>query len=181
MYKIQIDENITLRRILPEDAETVYHAIDTNRVHLSAFLPFVEITNNSADTLVFIRSLLNEEGKMCNPVYVVEYQSEFCGLAGYTNRNNENKKLELGYWLTEKFLQKGIMTSTVRALVNIAFDVMDMNSIRIKCAVNNEKSKGIPVRLGFKSEGIERQGELFPDGRFVDLEVFSVLAEEWRG
>lgn len=27
--------------------------------------------------------------------------------------------------------------------------------------------------LGFKFEGVERAGELFPDGRFVDLEVYS--------
>ena len=154
---------------------------DSNRVHLSAFLPFVEFTKSSEDTLSFIKTLFNAEGKMPIPTYVVEYQGEFCGLAGYNGANNGNKKLQIGYWLTEKFLKKGIMTLTVRALVNIAFDVMDMNSIRIKCAVNNEQSRAIPLRLGFKSEGVERQGELYADGSFADLEVFSILAEEWRG
>ncbi len=57
---------------------------------------------------------------------------------------------------------------------------MDMNSIPFRCVINNEKSRAISIRPDFKSEGIERYGKLYPDGRYVGLEVIRVLVEKWR-
>ena len=65
-------------------------------------------------------------------------------------------------------------------LIDYAFDELELNRIAIKCAVGNQPSKNIPMRLGFVFEGIERDGELFPDGHFVDLEVYSLLKKEWK-
>ena len=55
---------------------------------------------------------------------------------------------------------------------------MAMNRIEIKCAIGNTPSSSIPQRLVFKFEGIERAGELFPDGCFKDLEIYSILKDE---
>ena len=54
-----------------------------------------------------------------------------------------------------------------------------MNRIQIQCAVGNTKSSNIPRRLGFTLEGIARAGELQADGRFSDIEVYSLLREEY--
>ena len=45
--------------------------------------------------------------------------------------------------------------------------------IQIKCAVENRSSSNIPKRLGFKFEGIERDGEPLIGNVFTDLEVYS--------
>jgi len=50
--------------------------------------------------------------------------------------------------------------------------------VQIKCAVGNLPSKNVPKRLGFKLEGIERQGELLSGNIFTDLEIFSKLKNE---
>jgi len=55
-----------------------------------------------------------------------------------------------------------------------------MNRIQIKCASGNIPSKKIPQRLGFSLEGIERDGELLSDGKFTDLEVYSMLKKDFR-
>lgn len=53
-----------------------------------------------------------------------------------------------------------------------------MNRIQIKCAVGNRPSNAIPLRLGFKFEGIEREGELLASGYYADINVYSILKKE---
>jgi ribosomal-protein-serine acetyltransferase len=67
------------------------------------------------------------------------------------------------------------MTESVKLLVKFAFEELNINRIQIRCAVGNTQSSNISKKLGFKFEGIEREGELFPDGSFKDLEVYSIL------
>lgn len=64
--------------------------------------------------------------------------------------------------------------------MTFAFDEMEMNRIQIRCGVGNEPSRCIPIRLGYQFEGVEHAGELFPDGRFMDLEVYSMLNGDFR-
>ena len=53
--------------------------------------------------------------------------------------------------------------------------VHNINRLQIKCAVANSASRNIPLRLGFRLEGIERAGELLTGGIFTDLAVYSRL------
>jgi ribosomal-protein-serine acetyltransferase len=55
---------------------------------------------------------------------------------------------------------------------------MGMHRVQIRVSVDNLRSKSIPIRLGFKFEGIERDGE-FLNGHYTDLEVYSILKNEW--
>jgi hypothetical protein len=47
-----------------------------------------------------------------------------------------------------------------------------------QCGVGNQPSRNIPHRLEFHFEGIERAGELYPDGKFIDIKVYSKLRDE---
>ena len=66
------------------------------------------------------------------------------------------------------------MTLSGKVLINYIFDVMNLNRIQLKAATGNFKSQRVAERLGFMTEGIERDGELHNRG-FVDLVVFSLL------
>lgn len=57
---------------------------------------------------------------------------------------------------------------------------LGLNRVQIKCAVGNTPSSNIPKRLRFQREGVERAGELFADGNFVDIEVYSLLKYEYN-
>ena len=103
----------------------------------------------------------------------------FAGLVGFKDTDRANRKTEIGYWLGEEYQGRGIMTRCVEALCGLAFSELDMNRIQIQCAVGNTKSSNIPRRLGFTLEGIARAGELQADGRFSDIEVYSLLREEY--
>lgn len=169
---IVVDTNIRLKEIGLEDAEVIFNTIINERDYLSEWLPFVEHTHEISFTHSFIEEYLNSERK--DLTCAIYYQNQFVGLIGLKDTDTDNKKTEIGYWLSEAFQHKGIITCSCKTLISYAFDEMDINRIQIKAAEHNLKSQQIPVRLGFKREGIERDGELHSRG-FVDLVIFSLL------
>ena len=55
---------------------------------------------------------------------------------------------------------------------------VDFSKLFIQSILDAHPSRRIPIRLGFRFEGIERAGEFFADGSFVDLEVYSRLKDD---
>ena len=102
------------------------------------------------------------------------------GQIGYNFFDRENHRTEIGYWLGASFQGKGLITMASTALINNAFDRLDIQRIEIKCCTENLKSRKIPEKLGFKLEGIARNAEWLRD-RFCDLAVYAMLADEWPG
>lgn len=176
--EIPVSNQILLREICAEDADAIFQTIHTQRDYLGEWLPFVSMTQTVDFTRSFIQSILEVPSEVREHTFVVLYEGSFAGLTGFRDTDRSNRKTEIGYWLSEPFQHKGIITQAVKALIAFAFDELAMNRIQIRCAVGNEPSRRIPLRLGFRREGVERAGELFPDGQFRDLEVFSLLKNE---
>jgi ribosomal-protein-serine acetyltransferase len=178
MEKLTINDNQFLEKLSISHVEGLFNAINQNRKFLRKWLPFVDFTNKVADTERFVRSILEKPVDKRDEVYVIWYKYEFAGLIGFKDADRINDKIEIGYWLTEKMTGKGIATLAVHKMVNLAFRNMDMNRVQIRCGVGNVKSSAIPRRLGFSFEGIERSGERH-NHTYIDLEVFSLLKNEW--
>ena len=173
---IDIDTNLVLRPIMPLDAEDIFNTIASERDYLGQWLPFVAQTSTINDTITYLNSIIKAEDD--KNVYTIRYHDQFAGLLGFNASDSFNSKTEMGYWIREQFQHKGIMTRCVQTLCNFAFSKMDINRIQVKCAVGNTPSSAIPKRLGFQLEGIERDGELLSDGKYADLEVYSLLKRD---
>lgn len=110
---------------------------------------------------------------------VILYDGEIVGTAGFNQLNWSNKTGQIGYWLSEDFQGKGIMTRVAKALTDYAFKELKLNKVEIRAAAENNKSRGIAERLGFMNEGCIRQAEWLYD-HFVDHIVYGMLANEWN-
>jgi ribosomal-protein-serine acetyltransferase len=178
MERLIVNSRIELEQLKFVHAFQVFQAIELNRGFLSPWLPFVQDTETQEDTEAFIRSVNLKPMAERDQVFVIWYEGKFAGLIGYKDLDRVNLKVELGYWLVEAMTGKGIMTNSVKTLIEYAFTNMGINRIEIRCAVGNFKSSAIPKRLGFCAEGIARGGERHQT-RFIDLEVYSLLKKEW--
>jgi ribosomal-protein-serine acetyltransferase len=176
---ISVDEKLELREITLSDATAIFKTIDRNRNYLRTWLPFVDYTRSVADTESYILSV-SASVNFSEMVFVVLYQLQHIGIIGFKGIDPINLKLEIGYWLAEAQQGKGIMIHCCQAMINYAFESLEMNRIQLKVATGNYKSQKIPVKLGFTREGIERDGELSSTGQFHDLEVYSLLKREWK-
>jgi ribosomal-protein-serine acetyltransferase len=178
MEYLSVDKDLYLEKIKLSDADIIYETIQRDRNYLRKWLPFVDQTRKKEDTANYIDALSSELEKGKNEVYMIWYCNEFAGLAGFKDIDIINHKTEIGYWLAEKMQGKGIMTRTVKKMIDYGFRNLNFNRIQIKVAQGNFKSVAIPGRLGLFMEGIERNGEYHTD-RYFDLEVFSILKKEW--
>jgi len=170
---IKVSDHILLKQIELSDAEDIFNTIDNQRAYLGKWLPFVDVSRKIENTEFFIRKML--ENPTDNYVFVIHYDGLFAGLIGFKDSDKQNKRTELGYWLSDVYQKKGIVTQSVQTLCEFAFDELGMNRIQIRCAVGNIPSKKIPQSLGFVLEGVERDGEKLTGGIYTDLEVYSKL------
>ncbi len=136
----------------------------------------MDYTLEIADTQNFIESLTVNETK--DLTFAIYYNENFVGLVGLKDPDYENKKVEIGYWISEKYQHLGIITLSCKTLIKYAFQELDFNRIQLRAATENIKSQKVAERLGFKKEGIERDGELHKRG-YVDLVAYGLLKKEF--
>lgn len=175
---IKLDTEIELKQLEQSDSIDIFKTIDNQRDYLGKWLPFVAFTKEISDTEKFVDSVVNATDGRFEYVFAIRKCNEFVGLIGFKDTDKQNKKTEIGYWLSEKYQKQGIVTKSVDKLCDFAFNKQGINRIQIKCAVENISSKSIPKKLGFKFEGIERQGELLTGDFYTDLEIYSKLKSE---
>ena len=176
--EIFVDTHLQLCEACVSDAGTIYRAIDLHRDDLRRWLPFVDGLHSVAEEKNFLSGLCPEVPELRNYTFKILFEGVFCGLVGFVFTDTVNRKTEIGYWLLPEFRGRGIMSRCVARLCLWAFDVRTMNRVQIKCAVGNLSSNAIPRRLGFRLEGVERAGEYAGEGRYYNLNVYSLLAQE---
>ena len=171
-----VDDDILLKEVEMQDAEVIFNTIVDERSYMDEWLPFVEITQDLSFTRKYIESYLDSD--KVDLTCIILYKQQFAGIIGLKDTDFDNKKTEIGYWLSESFQHKGIVTRSGKTLLNYIFNEIELNRVQLKAATENIKSQAVAERLGFTLEGIERDGELHSRG-FVDLMVFGLLKKDW--
>jgi ribosomal-protein-serine acetyltransferase len=70
------------------------------------------------------------------------------------------------------------MSAAVRAMLDQALIAWTLNRVEIRASVENNRSRALIERLGFRYEGLARQAFRLADG-YHDDAVYSTLAAEW--
>lgn len=86
---------------------------------------------------------------------------------------------EIGYWVGVPFWGRGIATEAARAVVAHAFGALGLHRVLGRCFARNAASGRVLRRAGMAYEGTLRQ-HLRRWDRFEDVEVYGILADEWR-
>jgi len=169
---------VELKRLRLEDAENIFVLVDKNRTYLREWLPWVDKTNSIQDIRKFIEDGLKRDQSGEGFELGIWYEGHLTGVVGVTIKK-DHFGAQIGYWLGEEFQSKGLMTTAVRALTQHLLQELKLHRVVIRAAVGNKKSKAVPERLGFTMEGILRDEEYLYD-HFVDLQVYSMLAQEYK-
>ncbi|GLV58101.1 ribosomal-protein-serine acetyltransferase [Dictyobacter sp. S3.2.2.5] len=177
-YK-KLDRTTELKSIVESDAQEIFHLINTNRLYLRQWLPWIDYTQSVADELAYIRTVKDQYQENQSVACVICHKGAIAGTISYHPIDWMNRKVEIGYWLGEQFQGNGLMTKACSAFIDYAFDDLRLNKVEIRCATGNARSCAIPQRLNFTHEGIIRQAEWLYD-HYVDLHFYGLLATEWK-
>ena len=92
--------------------------------------------------------------------------------------NHPSRRAEIGYILNRDYWRRGLMYQALEAVIDFAFDTLNLHRIEADVDTENAGSLGILQKMGFKREG------LFKDRWFVydewqDSVMLGLLKHEW--
>jgi ribosomal-protein-serine acetyltransferase len=177
-----------LRLLQRDDAAQMFALTDANRDYLRKWLPWLDTIEGVNDTQNFIEHTRQQAIDRAGFVVAIWElggaerieKDRILGVIGLNKIEWQNRIGYIGYWLAESDRGHGIMTGACRILIEYAFLRLNLNRLVIACASENQRSRSIPMRLGFSHEGVARDAEWLYD-RFVDHEIYALLLREWKG
>lgn len=171
-----VGKNIEIRNFTPDDAEELLDYYIRNKEHLAPYEPardnsfytyevqkdillesYKQLLNGSSfDMGIYKNNKLIGKAKISNIVYGV-FKS---GILGYSIDKQEEGK--------------GYMTEAVNLLLKYSKDELDLHRIEASALVENDKSKSVLLKCGFKEVGINEK-YLFINGSWRDHITFSKI------
>ncbi|HXH75872.1 MAG TPA: GNAT family protein [Bacteriovoracaceae bacterium] len=178
MHDISIGEVTWLKLIDKKRGPQFLDLIKTNRNYLREWLGWVDDFQTISDIEKYLDSSLRDLSIRKVLRFWIIKQDQLVGIVHLTDINWTKREAIIGYWVGEQYRGQGLAEKATRAMINFAFDEWKLNRIEIMCATENAASQSIPVKLGFKREGILENNEWLYD-HHVDHQVFSMLSEDW--
>lgn len=96
----------------------------------------------------------------------IRHEGAWVGMVGL-HRVARGGAAEIGYWMARAARGKGLLTEAARAVIDFGFDPDGLALVRIewRAVVGNIPSARVARTLGFRYEGLLRQGLADPRGR----------------
>jgi len=96
--------------------------------------------------------------------------------------NQRNHSLEFGYYLPAANRNKGYGEIMIKLFISEAFEDTryELNKLYATTSGNNEASKRVLEKIGFKLDGKNRE-HYWIDGKRYDQFIYSLLKKEWQG
>ena len=83
----------------------------------------------------------------------------------------------LGYWIGARFARQGFMSDAVHALIPFMFGTLGLHRIEAACLPENQPSRSLLAKAGFREEGLARK-YLLINGEWRDHIQFALLEDE---
>ena len=106
-------------------------------------------------------------------------EGAFIGWCGLQRWNPEYRSASLGYCYGDAAWGHGYATEAAGALLQWAFDSLDLNRVQAEVDTRNGASARVLEKLGFLREGTLRE-DCIVDGEVSDSWVYGLLRREWR-
>ena len=123
--------------------------------------------------------LKNVEENRKDVILAIEVNGEACGgigLHGFKDVYRYNS--EIGYWLSEAYWGRGIMTEAVAAMVQHAFTKTIWLRVFAAIFENNPASMRVLEKNGFRREAIHRKA-VMKGGTLMDEHLYALLKDHW--
>ena len=89
-----------------------------------------------------------------------------------------NQRAEIGYILNRQYWRQGLMCQALEAVIDFAFNTLELHRIEADVDTENAGSIGILEKLGFRREGLFRE-RWFVYDEWQDSVMLGLLKQEW--
>lgn len=171
--EIRISESLSLKHIAIEDAGELFHLVEQNRAYLKQWLPWLDYNTSPADSEKFIKNSLASHltsGLLTMGIY---FEDKFCGMISHHKLDTKTKILSIGYWISQAYQGKGIVTKSCQAMIQYGFDHLGAEIVEIAAATENMASRNVAEKLGATLLRIDKERENLY-GTLVDHAIYYI-------
>ena len=171
-------DRLILRKLTMRDAQDIY---SYSRDPVVAKHVLWDAHTSIYDTRGYLRFMLRKY-RMGEPAsWGIEWKAtrQVIGTVGFMWINYENSSAEVGYSLSRKFWNQGIMTEALAEIIRYGFTSLNLNRIEAQHETDNPASGAVMRKCGMVKEGTLRQ-RLLNKGKFVDVDLYSILRKEYK-
>ena len=144
-------ERLTLREIKESDSDVILYLRSDKSINKFINRPENRRTKNISDAINHIKKL-NAETKNNKSVswgITINDNPKIIGTICLWNFSKDYKTAEVGYDLNPNFQKKGIMSESLKSVINFGFIDLCIDRIEAFTHIQNENSKKLLVKNGF--------------------------------
>ncbi|MEU4084885.1 GNAT family N-acetyltransferase [Streptomyces aureus] len=160
------------------DEEFLAH-LDRGREFIGRFIPFGAGATDVASARTELRRWADMRTEGTGALHGLWLDGKLVGGVLCMKLDADQGTCEVGCWLEPAASGHGLVTRAMRILIDWAVGERGIHRVEWVAAAGNVPSLNVARRLGLSRDGVLRQKRLHHGVRH-DLEVWSVLAPEWR-
>ena len=172
---------LILRPLKISDADDTVKGISNPNV--TKWLLVVSYPYKKKDAISWIKHTQSEWKKKNKEGYHfgIELKEEGRIIGGCGLDSVNGYSASIGYWLGEKYWNKGYGSEMLEALIDFAFKNIKLKRLEADVFAGNPSSGKLLEKYGFKKEGLKRQACICKaDGKVKDEIVYGLLRREWK-
>lgn len=169
---------IHIRKWELADAKDLAAAISNKNVqdHLRDGLPYPYTEQDGTE---FISAMLAADENDTFAFAITADGKVIGSIGAFRQGNIHRQTAELGYYISEKYWGKGIMTEAVNQLCNYVFSHTDIIRIYAEPFAHNIGSQRVLEKAGFQYEGTLRANAV-KNGKIVDMKMYAKVKSNER-
>ncbi|MFE3325500.1 GNAT family N-acetyltransferase [Streptomyces sp. NPDC059176] len=179
MFAIPLGEGAELRPIEPWQAEEFLDHIERAREYAGPWVPFTARATDVASARAVLQTYADKQAADTGRICAIRLDGTLVGGVLFRIFDTATESCEVGVWLEPSAAGRGLVTRACEHIIDWAVEERGMHRVEWLVSSLNQRSISVAKRLGMTRDGVLR--ESFPwQGIRHDMEVWSVLAPEWR-
>ncbi|MFE7774658.1 GNAT family N-acetyltransferase [Streptomyces sp. NPDC057445] len=179
MFSISLGDGAELGPIGPWQSEEFLAHVDRAREYTGPWVPFTVRVTDLESARTFLQDFADKQAADTGWLWTIRLDGTIVGGVLFRIFDTMTECCEVGVWLEPSAAGRGLITRAVEHIVDWAVDERGMHRVEWLASSANHRSVRTAERLGFSRDGVLR--ESFPwQGVRHDMEVWSVLAPDWR-
>jgi ribosomal-protein-serine acetyltransferase len=178
-FTASLGEGAELRPLVPELAGEMTVHMDRGREFIGRYVAIADVCADVEGTRGFLETYAAKAAADAGRIWGIWLDGTLVGGVLFRTMDFRMQTAEAGCWLEPAATGKGLVTRAVTAIIDWAVEERGIHRVDWWAAVRNAASLAVAQRLGMTKEGVLRDAYLHRGERY-DMEVWSVLAPEWR-
>ncbi|MDT0345745.1 GNAT family N-acetyltransferase [Streptomyces litchfieldiae] len=180
MYAISLgDDGAELRPLEPWRAEEFLAHIDRGREFIGQHVALPDFVTDLASSRSFLQRYADKRAADAGRIDGIWTDGKLVGGVLFRTMDLDQGTAEAGCWLEPSAAGRGLVTRATRVIIDWAVEERGIHRVEWYASAANEPSIAVARRLGMTKEGVLRESYLYRGTR-CDMEIWSVLAHEWR-